>query len=397
MDAEPHDRRQTRTDWLAMVGGSGIRVAIGLALTGAIAVGLTSEDAARMFQLLFLQGGLTALLSASAYARGAHLSATGKDMGAVARPFVRFLVLGTAAAWVLGAALIDGPGAHGTLIIGALALGSAGASLSGLLQGAVVVRRGGARAFAPMILITAAAIIAIGAAWGVRSPLVLTLLWVAPQVLAPLMLLPAVRELRTPKSSVVHDPALKDESQFARVGVLNASSVAAAYQYREVWATDQADRAVSNSFGVLRVTELVYQIIYMALASQPRLLHRLVTQRMTSRLSRTAFIVGGLTATGLGALPALLTDQWSLTGFLLAEVAIAPARLMTMLCYLSLLGRPTTRAYQAVMLTTVALSSLSIAAPLLTGAAFGLQLLQCVAAGVAVVGLAVVRPAPATA
>ncbi|QKE85634.1 hypothetical protein [Arthrobacter sp. NEB 688] len=344
-----------------------------------------------MFQLLFLQGGLTALLSASAYARGAHLAASGAHTGSVVRPFVTFVLLGAIGAWVLGTVLVDGPGAHGSWVIAALSLGSAGASLSGLLQGIIVVRRGGAAAFAPVVVLTTIAIAAMGLAWGQDSPLALTLLWVAPQVLGPVLLVRVLRRLDSTGGSASVGPGTKDESQFARVGVLNASSVAVAYQFREVWAAGQGDGAASGSFGVLRVTELAYQVAYMALASQPRRLTGLVTRRLRSRTARGLFVVVGLAAAGLGTLPALTTDSWSLTGFVIAEAAVMPARLLTMACYLSLLGRPTTRAYQGVMLTTVLLSALSIASPAMTGSAYGLQLLQCVAAAVGVIGIALVR------
>jgi hypothetical protein len=361
-----------------MFAASGGRVGLGLLFAPFVLVALPSDEAARMFQLLFLQGGLIALLSASAYARGAQLAASGAAIWRSMRKFLAYLVLAAPVALAGGALLVPIPAQTQLMkcwILSVLVAGAAGAALNGFLQGVTVVRRGGTAAFLPALGITMAACAIVISLWRPQGALTVALVWGVPQLLSPAALLLTVPDVRR---FVRRGPgaALADSSYFAATGLANASSIGIAYAFRERWAAARPSEQAATGFLVVRVSELLYQVVYMGAASLPRTLNRLFGDRLRSTRAQVTLLVAGLALAAPAFLPVAIWEHWALSQFLAAELLIAPARLLTILCLLTLLARRTTRAYQIAVITGVVISAALMTVPRVQSSAFGLQAFQ---------------------
>lgn len=384
-----------------MVAATAARVGFGLLFAPFVVAALPGEGATRVFQLLFLQGGLIALLSASAYARGAHLATGDQPVWSTARSLARFLGLGTGvsiAAGVVFLPLPEEPSLVRIALVAMLVAGAASSALAGFLQGVTVVRDGGLAAFLPSVLISAAAAGGLVALWRSQPILAVVAAWSGPQILTCLVLFVTVPSARQVFRRV--GPTGRDErSLFAATGAVNAGSVGVAYAFRERWAPAQPDSQAELGFLVVRVTELVYQVLYMAAASVPRWVDWTVRRRVAAFWGRALLLMTGVVAGVLAIVPMLVWDAWALDRFIVAELAVAPARVLTMLCWLSLLVRRTTWAYQASVLAGTMLAFASMAIHPLQTASYGLQafhLVNLVAAVVVVLAVGEREAKPAT-
>lgn len=368
-----------RYDWAATLAAAASRVGLALLFAPFVVMALPSDAASRVFQLLFLQGGLIALLSASAYARAAQLAAGGGPVWPAARSFGRFLGLGTGVA-ILAGLVLPVPGESTAVKLGLLAMlvtGAAGSALTGFLQGVVVIRHGGLAAFLPTILVSIPGVVGILALWRPQPLVVVVAIWVLPQILNSVVLMAAVPSARRVFRRAGEGQS-SERSFFAATGAANAASVAVGYAFRDRWAATQSEGQAELGFFVVRITELVYQVLYMGAASMPATVNRVVSSRLETTRGRVQFLVIGLVSALLALAPSIVWTEWDLRRFAIAELAVAPARVLTMLCWLFLLGRETTRAYQAAVLAGSALAFAAIVFAPLQASPYGLQAFQLV-------------------
>lgn len=372
---------RARIVWSIFPLATAARVAHGLLFAAAAALALEPRDATFIFQLLFLQGGLVALLSASSYARAAHLSSQGRDAGAVSA-FLRFVtiasVIATAAGFLFLPRYGQPAGTH-AVVVALVVIGAASAAFTALLQGLVVGSGASpARAFGPVLGVTTLASAVTVASMDVDSLVWFVCLWTAPQLLTSVVLLASSRWLRQLVSA---DRGRSPEagSAFALTGVLNGASVGLAYQFRERWTVHHPEFAVSQSFFIVRVTELVYQVLYMASASAPRQVEALSDHLLSTRLRRLLVLALGVGFSALGLVPVVGWSEWSAERFVIAEILASPARLLSMVLMLSLLARESARSYLiAQALAMVAAGTLMATA--VQSSPYGLQAFQTVGA-----------------
>jgi hypothetical protein len=369
--------RQRIGGWTAMVASTGVRISFSLIYTVFVAASLSSNQASRVYQLLFLQGGLIALLAASAYARGAHLAATRAAIGTTTRRFVRYLTLGVLAAFAIAVGFLPLDDATTKVRIGVLAfmvLGAAGSALNGLLQGLTVMTRGASAAFLPTLVLNLLACLVTLGLWGRQPLLLVAAVWALPQIAAPLVLVVLRPELRR----TLRDPGTAGEADtdhFAATGIVNAASVPIAYVFRERWAAAQKSSEAAVGFLIVRFTEIGYQILYMVLASTPHTVNRFVTW-LSSGARRLRLVLLAIPLTGLGMSSAMIESSWSTARFLIAECLVAPGRILCVFCLLYLLGRPTTRAYQVAVGSSALISASLMLVPWLQESPYALQVLQ---------------------
>lgn len=359
-----------------MATSAAARTLLGLAFAAYVGASLAHASASSMFQLLFLQGGLIALLSASAYARGAYLAVEAADMSASFAAYLRFLLIGGGLAVVLATLFL--PFAAGdpekVAVVVLMTVGAVASAANGMLQGVAVVLRGGGATFLPTLIVSLAGCVAIAALWNARSIVVAAALWSLPQLITPLVLWAAQPSLRVRLRRSRHVTKV-GQDHFAATGAVNAASVAAAYGLRERWSVHQPDQTVATTFFVVRLTEIGYQILYMVAASMPRvtgrLLSRLGGRRPIARLGALALVLALI-----GSSSTLLGPHWTIFHLVLAETLVMPSRLLAMACLLYLLRQESTRAYQlAVGLGTTLTATLMIVPPI-QQSAYALQTFQ---------------------
>ena len=155
-----------------------------------------------------------------------------------------------------------------------LVVGAAGSALNGLLQGLTVIRRGAAAAFVPTLVLNLLAGLVTLGLWGPQPLLLVTAVWALTQIIPPLVLVASRPELRRTFRDT-GTTAEADSDHFAATGIVNAASVPIAYVFRERWAAPEFVRSYFG-FGIVRFTEIGYQILYMVLASTPHRVNRLV-------------------------------------------------------------------------------------------------------------------------
>jgi hypothetical protein len=377
--------RRTRLAGTASLMAAAIvaRVAVAAAYAALLVVALPPAQSAYVFQLFFLQTGLVALLSASAYARAASLTSQDRDVSASLASFLRFVILGAALAVLLGlVALPAAPGADTAMqvtLLMAMVLGGVMAAVGSLIQGVAVVADGPARAFGPVLAVCVIALGVIALGWGPQGLVVVVLGWAFFQSAAALVILAASPAAR---SAVGHLRPWRGRGaasdHFASVGVLNGASVAVAYGYREVWAAGQSSEVAANSFLLLRWTELAYQLAYTGLASLPGLVRRRARPLFGGRRTSLALVLAGVTGCILGVLPALFWSQWSLAGFVMAEALVAPARCLSIVCLIILLAEPSTRWYLLAVASSTLASLALFLVPDVQQSPYGLQVFQSV-------------------
>lgn len=359
------------------------RVAVAAAYAALLVVALPSAQSAYVFQLFFLQTGLVALLSASAYARAASLTSRERDISASLASFVRFVAVGASAAIIVG--LIALPRAPGTdtatqvTLLVAMVLGGVMAAAGSLIQGVAVVADGPQRAFAPVLAVCVVALAVIAIAWGPISLVVVVVGWAVFQAAAALVILtasPAARSAVGRMRPWRVRGATTDH--FASVGTLNGASVAVAYGFRESWAANQTSVVAAQSFLLLRWTELAYQLAYTGLASIPGLVRRRARPLFGGRTSSRALAIAGGAGCLLGLLPAVLWSEWSVTSFVLAEAMVAPVRCLSIVCLIILLAEPSTRWYLLAVASSTLISFALFLIPGMQQSPFGLQVFQAV-------------------
>ncbi len=363
--------------WTAIVVSAGSRISFSLLYTAFVAASLSANQASRVYQLLFLQGGLIALLAASAYARGAHVAAENAASGTTTRRFVRYLTAGVVGAFALAVVFVPLEGATTQVRVGVCSLmvaGAAGSALNGLLQGLTVTTRGGAAAFLPGLVLNLLACVATLGLWGHQPMLLVTAVWAVPQIAAPLALLVSRPELRrTFRNTGAR--AAADGDHFAAIGIVNAASVPIAYVFRERWAAAQSASEAAIGFGIVRFTEIGYQVLYMVLASTPHLVNRFV-MRFGSGTHRVRVVAVMTPLAVLGVISAIIEDSFSPAKFLLAECLVAPGRILCVCYLLYLLGRPSTRPYQMAVGVSALISAGLMLVPTLQESPYALQVLQ---------------------
>jgi hypothetical protein len=367
------DQRNRVGGWTVTVAATGSRVTFGLLFTSFVSVALPSSQAIRVYQLLFLQGGLIALLAGAAYARGAHIAARGAAPDATTWRFARYLLVMGIAAFLVAAGLLPlhdtgTPVRLGVLVL--MVVGAMGSALNGWLQGLTAVTTGVSAAFLPTLLVSSVACLLTIGVWGSRPLLLVAALWAIPQILTPCVLLATRPELRRNfrgRRSTGHS----DTDYFAATGAVNVASVAVAYAFRERWSAAQAPPDAATGFLVVRFTEIGYQVLYMLLASTPLSVVRVV-ERVSAAARGLGLVLLALPFTLLGAV-SVVAENWSMTRFLVAEALVAPGRILSVFCLLYLLGRPSTRPYQvAVGVSTLSSASLMLV-PWLQESPYGLQ------------------------
>ena len=360
-----------------MVGSTGFRISFSLLYTVFVAASLSHSQASRVYQLLFLQGGLIALLAASAYARGAHLAATRAPTDRTTRRFVRYLIFGVLGAFAVAVGLLPLDDVTTQVRLGVLALmvlGAAGSALNGLLQGLTVITKGAAAAFLPTLVLNLLACLVTFGVWGRQPMLLVIAIWALPQIIPPLALIALRPELRRTLRDT-GTAAKADTDHFAATGIVNAASVPIAYLFRERWAAAQSSSEAALGFLIVRVTEIGYQILYMLLASTPHTVNRFV-MRLSSGGHRLRLVLLTIPLTALGASSAVVETSWSTARFLIAECLVAPGRILCVFCLLYLLGRPSTRAYQAAVGVSALISASLMLVPWLQESPYALQVLQ---------------------
>jgi hypothetical protein len=376
MTATTRSRRERLRGWTAIVVSTGSRISFSLLYTVFVAASLSDNQASRVYQLLFLQGGLIALLAASAYARGAHVAARRTATGTT-RSFVRYLTVGALGAFAVAVGFVPLEDATTQVRLGVFAfmvLGAAGSALNGLLQGLTVTTVGAAAAFLPMLVLNLFACLVTLGLWGHQPMLMVTAVWAFPQIAAPVALIALRSELR-PSFRVTDATAETDSNHFAATGIVNAASIPIAYVFRERWAAAQNSSEAAVGFGVVRFTEIGYQILYMLLASTPHLVNRFVI-RLSSGAHRFRVVLVMVPLAALGAISAVIESSFSTARFLIAECLVAPGRILCVFCLLYLLGRPSTRAYQMAVSVSVLISASLMLVPWLQESPYALQVLQ---------------------
>lgn len=364
-----------------MVASTGFRIFFSLLFTAFVAASLPPHQASRVYQLLFLQGGLIALLAASAYARGAHLAAKRTATGTTTRRFIRYLTVGVLGAFAVAVGLLPLDEATTGVRLGVLALmvvGAAGSALNGLLQGLTVITRGAAAAFLPTLVLNLVACLVTIGLWGPQPILLVTALWAFPQVAAPLVLVASRPELRRTLRGTT-TTAKADTDHFAATGIANAAAVTAAYAFRERWAAAQQSSDTAVGFFIVRCTDIGYQILYMLLATTPHIVNRFVMRLSSSGAHGFRIVLLAIPLAVVGASPAVIEDRWSTARFLLAECLVAPGKILCLFCLLYLLGRENTRAYQVAVGLSALVSASLMLVPWLQESPYALQVLQAAA------------------
>lgn len=375
-----------------MAGGSGARIAVGLTFAAYVQIALAGHEAVLLYQLVFLQGGVIALLSASGYARGAWLATSPESVGPALRRYLGFLAVGSVIAFVIASIVVPLPGhtrAAQILVLVAMMVGAAASALNGLLQGIATVSVGGAASFLPTMWTSLSGCGLMALTWRSQSPVFVAGLWGGVQLLAPLTLLATRRELVT---LILARPrnGRPDASYFAVTGLVNCGSVVVAYWFRDRWSVRAVGSDTPTTFMIARIAELFYQMLYVGAASLPTHIDRIVSSRLRQAKSRFIFLIGGLSSAAVGLAPIFLWSQWTLGGIVAAEIFVAPARVVAMACFLALLGNRSTIGYQFVLVCTIACGVLVMWFPRLQSSPYGLEGFQAVSTAVAVLATVVV-------
>lgn len=376
-----------RAPLVVMFAASGARMAWSLLFSVIVAKSLSDSGAAMTFQLLFLQSGLIAFLSSSAYARGAHLGADLRRQKSALATYLKFLVV----SGVLG-------GAFSTLVfprsftgaasekVGLAAIMSVGAALTAanaFLQGIVTVREGRSRAFMPVLGVSAFACMCGLLALNVGSLLLLISLWVSAQALTPLVLIARSATARSLFAGM--RLTMRDSGNlFALTGTVNAGFVIAVYVFRERWTELHAMSVSATALYVNRYAELALQVVFMALASSPGWVSRRVDTFLERREGRGLVLGTGLGLGLISAGAALFDPVGTTWRFAAAEAAALPIRCTSALCLVTLLGLRTTTSYVCAVIASALLIGGLMLMPDIQGSLFGMQLAQT-GASVAVV------------
>ena len=363
--------RRLTPDLSAIAAAAASRVTVGVVFVALVSASLSDQEGAHVLQLLFLQGGLTALMSASGYARAAALASADQDMTLVVRRFAVFVIASMVVAGVCGVLLLPPRGAVWDGVVIMFVMGAGAAAMNGLLQGILTVRRGRLTAFAPTVVVNLCTVVVMVLAWNSIGVLGASGLWIATQLGSPLVLWCGWRRW-------IFGGARRTSSAggFAAIGILKAGSVGAGYVYRERWAGGQAVESVATGFAIQRITELGYQVIYMLVASAPATFERLFTSRLRTRPFRRGLLGAGVLSSILGIAPAALLNEWEVRLFLLAEVLLVPGRVLTTLSMLALLSLGRTFWYQVTMAVSIVLVVAGAHSAPLAGSPYGLQAYQ---------------------
>lgn len=371
-----------------MVVASLARICHGAVWAAVVAFALAPRDATALFQLLLLQGGLVSLFSASSYARATNVAARTSDLGEIARSFSRFVALASGIAIVVAIAALPSYGfsSHERLLAIALfVVGAACAAAGALLQGMIMGSTGNAiHAFSPVVAVSFVASGISVASAGSSDVMWFATLWVIPQVATPVVLIAGSKSLRVAVFGR-QDSMGAGQHHFAATGLVNATSVGIAFQFRERWASFRTGSEVEQSFLIVRFSDLAYQVAYMAAASVPWRLRNVTDILLASRPRRAASLVVVSLATLVTFTPIVLWDEWSLWAFCVAEVLAVPARLLAMTFALALLARESARAYVVALAGSMAAGLGLMLIPAIQQSPYSLQAFLSVGAVVTVV------------
>ena len=364
---------------MVMASAAAGRSALAATVAAAAYAALVPSETQGFLQLLFLQGGLTALLSASAYTRAAHLA--GRDPRYVAgsvRSFGAFVLATTAMVIALGWVVVptyELDRATHFAVLTLMVLGAAATASNAFLQGLLVGGGATGAAFWP-VLVTSALAVVVGLVFNQDVTIVtLTLIWIVPQVVSPVLLATTSQLVLHQLAQAVEAPRARG-NYFGATGGVNASSVGVAFVFRERWAASLGSQEAATTFTLVRLTEIAYQLAAMVLSSLPRYTRALSPVLFGSRWRRLAIAVLGTVASLLCLVPALLWDQWSFERLVVAEVLAAPARLIALITAMVLLSRTTTRAYIVGILCTILAALCATWVPAIQASPYGLQAFQ---------------------
>lgn len=125
-----------------MLGAAAARVGFSLGFSLWATAVLPAAQTSRLFQLLLLQGGLVALQSASAYARGAYVGSIGSAASS-ARRFAAYVVT-TASIALTGGVVFVPTGetfSKSVLLVALLVLGAGASAVTAFFQGVLEIGR----------------------------------------------------------------------------------------------------------------------------------------------------------------------------------------------------------------------------------------------------------------
>lgn len=332
-----------------VVAGSGtigvavaLRAVIGAAVSFVIFHSLQPSQSTAFFQVLLLQSVFTTFVSASGFVQAAQLRSDHVAAERLILQYVVFSLLAGMAAYGAAAVLLPADylgvtRAAQQIAVTLLLVGSIASALGALLQGALVQDLGRKQVFGATIFGYVAILPVATIVWYFPGVIQLALVMAIIQAVPIGSLVARFETARKLIGRALRGRRLErhwglPDTFVFMTGIANTLFLGASFAFREAWRPENPSQVTTTSFFMVRIFELLFQILSLVMASAPSLI-RALECRLEDRSIR--LIVAGLATLYLAVIAAILlclpvpSDHLSLVIFFMAaELAILPLRVL---------------------------------------------------------------------
>lgn len=254
----------------------GTRAAVGLSIAAVIFRRLAPEQSSGLFQLIFLQSAFIAFISASGFVRSVKHAHNGGDSAIRLRTHGLFTAKASFGALIIVMIFLPrgylGVSLSEQMIVCIMIVaGGASTALSGILQGAVVLSIGKSRTFGCLAGANVASFFAVALLAVVPDPVVAAFALFVSQTLGFVALATFLPEGRNIVISSMKREATHENDALLSTGTVNTLQLLALFVAREIWKDNVAAEISSLVFFVMRISDMVLQVLYIVFSSTPRM------------------------------------------------------------------------------------------------------------------------------
>lgn len=268
-----------------LVASVGARSALGLAISVSTVASHEAAASVELFQLLLLQSVFSILISGAGFIKGIT-AGTVRNFRSILTAYASYAALLAVIAAILVHAVLPNS-LVGTLTSAAwkidlLLVGAVGASLTPLVQGFLVADGQPGRAYVPASVLSLVATALLLGYSGLTADLIL-MIWCLSQVAIFVVTACLVSDTMPPHAADHGSPESFASliGGTASIGVINGLNMFIVFSFREFW-SEHSDAAIAASvFFALRVSDVVLQIMFNAVATQQLSVRAIIESRVT--------------------------------------------------------------------------------------------------------------------
>ncbi|WP_439469990.1 hypothetical protein [Blastomonas fulva] len=263
----------------------GARSALGLAISVSTVASHKAEASVELFQLLMLQTVFSILISGAGFIKGIT-AGNARNFRSILTAYAGYAALLAVIAAILVHAVLPSS-LTGTLTsavwkIDLLLVGAVGASLTPLVQGFLVADGRPGQAYGPASVLSLVATALLLGLSGLSADLIVVI-WCLSQIVIFVVTACLVAGAMTP--DMADDGAPESFASLiggtASIGVINGLNIFIVFSFREFWSEHSNAAIAASVFFALRVSDVVLQIMFNAIATQQLSVRAIVESRMT--------------------------------------------------------------------------------------------------------------------